>query len=52
MEELYKASRTVGISKISLGVHKDNLPAVGLYKQQNWIVDGYFEEYVMMSKEI
>ena len=52
MEELYKAARAIGITKISLGVHKENLPAVSLYKQQNWIVDGYFEEYVMMSKAI
>lgn len=30
----------------------DNIPAISLYKQQNWIEDGYFQEYMMMSKEI
>jgi ribosomal protein S18 acetylase RimI-like enzyme len=52
MEELYKAARGIGIPKISLGVHKDNTPAIHLYKQQNWIEDGYYHEYIMMSKEI
>jgi ribosomal protein S18 acetylase RimI-like enzyme len=52
MEELYKAALQIGIPKISLGVHKDNTPAVHLYKQQNWVEDGYYHEYIMMSKEI
>lgn len=52
MEELYKVARGIGIPKISLGVHKDNTPAVHLYKQQNWVEDGYYLEYVMMSKDI
>lgn len=52
MEELYKAALSIGISKISLGVHKDNIPAISLYKQQNWIEDGYYNEYIMMSKEM
>lgn len=52
MEELYKAVLAAGISKISLGVHKNNTPAVSLYKQQNWIEDGSFEQYIMMSKRI
>lgn len=52
MEELYKAAQDMGIPKISLGVHKDNTPAVQLYKQQNWVEDGYYLEYTMMSKEI
>ncbi|MFA6876489.1 MAG: GNAT family N-acetyltransferase [Parabacteroides sp.] len=52
MEELYKAVQSLGISKISLGVHKDNIPAINLYKQQNWVEDGSFEQYIMMSKRI
>lgn len=52
MEELYKAALATGISKISLGVHKDNTPAVSLYKQQNWIEDGSFQQYIMMSKKL
>lgn len=52
MEELYKAALATGISKISLGVHKDNTPAVSLYKQQNWIEDGSFQQYIMMSKRL
>lgn len=52
MEELYKAALDMGIPKISLGVHKDNIRAIHLYKQQNWVEDGYYHEYMMMSKEI
>lgn len=52
MEELCKAALTVGIHKMSLGVHKCNVPAINLYKQQGWIEDGYFEEYIMMSKTL
>lgn len=52
MEELYTEVAAIGTSIISLGVHKDNIPALNLYKQQNWIEDGFFEEYIMMSKKI
>lgn len=52
LEALYRELAASSISKISLGVHKDNNPAISLYKQQNWIEDGYFQEYIMMSKEI
>lgn len=52
MEELYKAVLSFGVAKISLGVHKDNIPAISLYKQQNWLEDGYYNEYIMMSKEM
>lgn len=52
LEELYKAALAKGISKISLGVHKDNHPAISLYRKQNWIEDGQFKEYRMMSKKL
>lgn len=52
MEELYNAALARGISEISLGVHSDNIPAINLYTKQNWIKDGTFEEYVMMSRKI
>lgn len=51
MEELYKAASVRGIHKISLGVHQDNLPAIQLYKMQNWSEDGHFREYIMMSRK-
>lgn len=51
LAELYKAALGVGISEIALGVHKDNLPAINLYKQQLWSEDGTFGEYVMMSRK-
>lgn len=51
LEELYKAASAKGITKISLGVHNDNLPAISLYKKQNWIEDGHFKEYKMMSRK-
>lgn len=52
LEELYKAASARGVPKISLGVHKDNLPAIQLYKKQNWSEDGYFKDYIMMSRKI
>lgn len=52
LEGLYKAASAKGISKISLGVHKDNHPAIALYKSQNWAEDFKFKEYRMMSKKI
>lgn len=52
LEELYKTAFAKGISKISLGVHEDNRPAITLYKKQNWIEDGQFKEYRMMSKKL
>lgn len=52
LEELYKAASAKGVSKISLGVHDNNHPAITLYKKQNWIEDGKFKEYRMMSKKI
>lgn len=52
LEELYKAVSAKGISKISLGVHEDNHPAIALYEKQNWIEEGKFKEYRMMSKNI
>lgn len=50
--KLYKAASAKGISKIYLGVHEDNHPAITLYKKQSWIEDGKFKEYRMMSKKI
>ncbi len=51
MEELYKAASVMNIPVISLGVHKDNLPAINLYKKQGWVEDGSFKEYIMMSRK-
>lgn len=51
MKELYKAAFAEGISQIALGVHKNNIPAINLYKKQNWIEDGTFNEYIMMSRQ-
>jgi len=51
MEELYNAASVMNIPMISLGVHKDNLPAINLYKKQGWVEDGSFKEYIMMSRE-
>lgn len=50
LEELYKAVCVINIPEISLGVHKDNLPAIHLYRKQGWIEDGSFKEYIMMSR--
>lgn len=52
MNRLYKLSVKYGISKLSLGVHRDNLPAINLYKKQGWIKDGTFQDYIMMSRKI
>jgi len=52
MEELYKEASETGLAEISLGVHKDNAPAVSLYRKQNWVEDGLFEEYIMMSRKL
>lgn len=52
LKELYKAAFAKGISKISLGVHEDNHPAIIFYKKQNWIEDGKFKKYRMMNKKI
>lgn len=52
LEELYKEAFAKGVSKISLGVHEENHPAIALYEKQNWIEDGKFKEYRMMSKKI
>lgn len=52
LEELYKAALAKDILEISLGVHEDNLPAITLYRKQNWIEDGKFKEYRMMSKRM
>ncbi len=52
MVELYKAASETGLTEISLGVHRDNAPAVGLYRKQNWVEDGFFEEYIMMSRKL
>lgn len=51
MDELYKAASAMGICEISLGVHKDNLPAINLYIKQHWNEDGKFKEYIMMSRK-
>ena len=51
VEELYNAAFTMGILKISLGVHEENFPAINLYKKQGWVEDGRFKEYIMMSRE-
>ena len=52
MEELYKAAIAMNIPEISLGVHKENLPAVNLYWKQGWKVDGTYKEYIMMSRKL
>lgn len=52
MEELYKVASEKGLAEISLGVHKENTPAVSLYRKQNWVEDGVFEEYIMMSLKL
>lgn len=52
LEELYKAALSMGISEISLGVHKDNVASIKLYTKQHWIKDGHFGEYIMMSRKI
>lgn len=51
LEELYNAASEMNITEISLGVHKENLPAISLYKKQGWIKDGSFKEYIMMSRK-
>lgn len=51
MEELYNAAFTMGIPEISLGVHKENFPAINLYKKQGWVEDGRFKDYIMMSRK-
>lgn len=51
MEELYKAASEMNIPEISLRVHKDNLPAVNLYKKQGWKEDGNYKEHIMMSRK-
>ncbi len=51
LEELYKAASEINIPKISLGVHKDNLPAINLYKKQGWREVGSFKDYIMMSRK-
>lgn len=50
MEELYKAASEMNVPEICLGVHKDNLPAINLYRKQGWVEDGSFKEYIMMSR--
>lgn len=51
LTELYSATASKGLSEISLGVHKKNRPAIELYRQQGWIEDGTFQEYIMMRRE-
>ncbi|MDR3056540.1 MAG: GNAT family N-acetyltransferase [Prevotella sp.] len=51
LNELYMAASEMGIPEISLGVHKDNLPAIRLYKKQG-TEDGKFQEYIMMSRKL
>lgn len=50
MEELYKAAIAISIPEISLGVHKENLSAVNLYRKQGWKEDGTYKQYIMMSR--
>lgn len=49
MSELYQSCHTNGITEISLGVHKDNIPAINLYQKHGWKPEGRFEDYIMMS---
>ncbi|MDU1905186.1 MAG: GNAT family N-acetyltransferase [Dysgonomonas sp.] len=51
MNRLYKLSVEYAITKLSLGVHRDNLPALKLYEKQGWIKDGIFKDYIMMSRK-
>lgn len=51
LSELYTAASQINIPEISLGVHRNNLPAINLYKKQGWIEDGRFKEYIMMSRK-
>ncbi len=52
MSRLYETSVEYGVPKLSLGVHRDNLPAIKLYKKQGWGTDGNFQDYIMMSREV
>lgn len=52
MNRLYEKCSEKGITRISLGVHSKNFPAINLYKKQGWIQNGTFKEYIMMSKQI
>ena len=51
MNNLYKVCNASGINEISLGVHKDNLPAIRLYQKQGWIKEGDFHDYIMMIRK-
>lgn len=52
MTALYRAAMEKGIQVISLGVHKDNISAIMLYKKQQWSEVGTFKDYIMMSRKI
>jgi len=52
MGTLYEKALQKGISKLSLGVHKDNSPAINLYKKQGWKEDSHFKEYIMMNRRL
>lgn len=50
MNQLYRKCAEKGIKYISLGVHRENHPALLLYKKHGWTQNGTFKEYIMMSK--
>lgn len=52
IEKLYKVASETRLEEISLGVHKDNPPAVSLYKKQKWVEDSVFKEYIMLSRKL
>lgn len=49
MNKLYELCAKNSIPKLSLGVQRDNIPAIKLYEKQGWIKDGEFHDYIMMS---
>lgn len=52
MNKLYELSAEYNVPKLSLGVQRDNIPAIKLYEKQGWTKDGEFHDYIMMSREM
>lgn len=52
MNNLYELSARKGICKLSLGVHRNNIPAIQLYEKQGWVREGTFKEYIIMGRII
>lgn len=50
LNKLYELSASNSIPKLSLGVQRENIPAIRLYEKQGWAKDGEFRDYVMMSR--